>query len=585
MKIVKASSSKLGSQVAADSAPQEAKSNNKVIDLLARILQVITGRSSSNKPAKITPLKSVKSAATQAPAHTIAAVKKERKQAPAQKASTPSKLKQETVARKALAAKAKPEVIEIKAVKSGPEKAREKAKEKPASKEVKATPLKDASGKFMSKSSAEEAQKAKREKQEKREEQTAFRNTLEDVAGAGAIGGSLVGSAIDSSAADAVGTSLGGGDWKAGKQIFDAAKEMKVGLGDASKKISDTKGKWSEFVEKRNKEKEGEAKDNEASGTENTGVTRFQKLFKKLNLFDRKRQKKAAKELVDTVEDQTEDLDKMGKTANKEVVKAIEDNATVVNTDGGGLGSKMKGGFSKVISGLSKFVKVAGGPLAGLLAGGMKYMDVKNDETLSDGQKTAQVASTGGGAMAGAMAGGAAGAALGSFIPFVGTAIGGIIGAAIGGIAGGMGGEVLGEVISDNMEGPIAKETSKAEAQPVKTNEILAGLTPVKSQEKKSEMVKADYVTAQAIQTPKPIKPKAKAETQNPVNKLDPRTGFPVKNSSQDAFSGKQISDPIVKAIDKLLKQGTGTRDAYRNTPIPMEFDSELLTLMAHDKI
>lgn len=90
-------------------------------------------------------------------------------------------------------------------------------------------------------------------------------------------------------------------------------------------------------------------------------------------------------------------------------------------------------------------------PLAGVMAAFDRFSEIKDDETLSVSQKTAQVSSTGVGAAGGALAGAAAGAAVGSFIPVVGTAIGGLIGGVLGGMGGAEIGEKVGVAISNFM--------------------------------------------------------------------------------------------------------------------------------------
>ena len=127
------------------------------------------------------------------------------------------------------------------------------------------------------------------------------------------------------------------------------------------------------------------------------------------------------------------------------------------------------------------FIKGAGGrvaaPVAALMAGGAKYAEVKDNESLSGGQKAVQVGATTAGSLGGAAAGAAAGAALGSVIPIIGTAIGGLLGAVIGGIGGEKLGEMAGEAISDKMspadlEAKQVESSEKSEFEDVSTEEL-----------------------------------------------------------------------------------------------------------------
>ena len=115
------------------------------------------------------------------------------------------------------------------------------------------------------------------------------------------------------------------------------------------------------------------------------------------------------------------------------------------------------GGFAKsglgIGSDLLKSVKPTslmkiGGPLAAVLGGVDKFMSLKDDDSLSTEQKTAQVASTAAGGGMGTAIGTAIGATLGSVVPGFGTAIGGFVGGTIGGGIGTMLGSDIGEQIS-----------------------------------------------------------------------------------------------------------------------------------------
>lgn len=123
----------------------------------------------------------------------------------------------------------------------------------------------------------------------------------------------------------------------------------------------------------------------------------------------------------------------------------------------GGALSKMAGGAK----GAGKLLGKVAAPLAGVIAGYEKYAEIADDQKLTTGQKTAQVASTGivgaGGAWGGALAGAAAGALLGP----IGAAVGGLIGAGLGAWGGSELGEVVGEGISDLMGDSNTKQATK----------------------------------------------------------------------------------------------------------------------------
>lgn len=96
-----------------------------------------------------------------------------------------------------------------------------------------------------------------------------------------------------------------------------------------------------------------------------------------------------------------------------------------------------------------KSILKVGGPLAAVVGGLDKFLSVKDDDSLSTEQKTAQVASTAAGGGLGTTIGAAIGATLGSIVPGLGTAAGGFVGGAIGGGVGTLIGSDIGETISD----------------------------------------------------------------------------------------------------------------------------------------
>jgi hypothetical protein len=461
---------------------------------------------------------------------------------------------------------------------------------RPEKKEEKEARKKGANGQFVSGEKAAQAQKEQREKADKKAEQSELRNVLEGVAAAATGGNGSVDAVVESDVGDAVGTTVGGSTWTAGKEMYDAAKEVRAGVEGAKNKLGEFKEKRVERKELKAQKVKDKAEEEayleegsrEGTGTQSDELGAFKKLFKKISL----KSLRQGRQTAEAVEEQTTELVEAAATENRNVVEAIEENATVVEGGGGG-GFSMDRKLGGVGAALSKFVKFAGGPLAGIIAGVMKYSEVKDDETLTDGQKTAQVVSTGGGAAAGAIAGGTAGAALGSFVPFIGTAIGGLIGAAVGGYLGSEGGEVIGEAISDNMDGP-EELAAQAKADAAKPEAVEAMATPAKAQvaEAKPELVKTDYITPQPIQSPRPMKPKPEpaAKSDSSINKA---TGLPNNAAKAKAQDAGQISDPIVKAIENLGKKSkqSGGRSFGPSAAIPTEFDSEILTLMANDKL
>jgi len=97
----------------------------------------------------------------------------------------------------------------------------------------------------------------------------------------------------------------------------------------------------------------------------------------------------------------------------------------------------------------------AAAPLTAIVAGASKFMEVKDDDSLSGTQKAAQVASTGGGALGGALAGAAVGTAV---MPVIGTIIGGALGA--------FGGEKLGETLGEALSGWLGSDEKQTSAPP-----------------------------------------------------------------------------------------------------------------------
>lgn len=124
--------------------------------------------------------------------------------------------------------------------------------------------------------------------------------------------------------------------------------------------------------------------------------------------------------------------------------------------------TKPKGGGGRGL--LSKLGRLGGrllGPIAAAgIAGVSKFMDVKDREDLTKAQKTAQVASTGGGAAAGAVAGAMTGATIGAIGGPIGIAVGGFLGGTIGAIGGSKLGEWIGEKASGLLE-PKAKKAAE----------------------------------------------------------------------------------------------------------------------------
>ena len=104
---------------------------------------------------------------------------------------------------------------------------------------------------------------------------------------------------------------------------------------------------------------------------------------------------------------------------------------------------------SSASAGLGRNIMRGAGPVAALMAGIDKLMDVQGRTELTVGQKTAQVGSTASGALVGTGGGAALGALIGSIVPGLGTALGGMIGAALGGGLGTSLGSDIGESISD----------------------------------------------------------------------------------------------------------------------------------------
>ncbi len=110
--------------------------------------------------------------------------------------------------------------------------------------------------------------------------------------------------------------------------------------------------------------------------------------------------------------------------------KSAAETALASAVMGGGKGRGLRGMAGKAGGMLKGKLGLVGAGI-GTLAIGTTLMD----DTLSGGEKAAQISREAGG-IGGALAGAAAGAALGSIVPVVGTAIGGIAGGIIGGMSG-----------------------------------------------------------------------------------------------------------------------------------------------------
>lgn len=133
----------------------------------------------------------------------------------------------------------------------------------------------------------------------------------------------------------------------------------------------------------------------------------------------------------------------------------------------------MKGAASQAVNGLTAKQYAAGGVASGIGAAMVaipKMMgelgEIKNDETLSDKEKSVKkggaigdatgtvIGATAGG-VAGVAAGAAVGAAVGSVVPVLGTAVGALVGAGIGALGGWLGGKA-GRAIGEGIGGAVA---------------------------------------------------------------------------------------------------------------------------------
>ncbi len=289
--------------------------------------------------------------------------------------------------------------------------------------------------------------------------------------------------------------------------------------------------------------------------------------------------------LVDSLDNQT-----------AAITDAIEENGggggSSLSLGGGGLLKSLKdkilgagaGVGAGMMTGISKLVKI-GGPIAALTAGVSKFIDVKDDDELNTAQKTTQVAATAGGALAGA----ATGAALGAFLGPIGMLVGG----AIGGIAGSEAGEWVGEMASgflaDEPEDLLKKsdksmpKDGKGDAMPMVSVSELR-----KTKEDSVKKIEAEPIAPAPEVKKISLDQVAKAELQAKQAAEKSRPKNPLERVQvKPELDSKSITDPIVKAIKDLApaKSSTGTRDAYNPPVIPTEFDSELINLMAHDKI
>jgi hypothetical protein len=204
---------------------------------------------------------------------------------------------------------------------------------------------------------------------------------------------------------------------------------------------------------------------------------------------------------------------------------------------------------SKIPTGVSKGLKVAGNvaskvavPLTGAIAGYDRYNQVKNDETLSTGQKTTKVAATAGGAMAGAATGAMTGAAIGSVVPVFGTAIGGIVGGIAGAYLGQKGGDALGDYASSKMQSPKAPAgyIPQKTVPGIKQGPVPDGMLP-----------------------PPPLLVKQIDRVENAADKLEGLSG-----TSKVSKNNKTVIKKPVTIDQKVAKIEQNTKDISKNVSI-----------------
>lgn len=152
--------------------------------------------------------------------------------------------------------------------------------------------------------------------------------------------------------------------------------------------------------------------------------------------------------------------------------------------EGGVRGMLKRFGRTKFGRGLTKFgnsklFRYGGAAFAGITGGISKYLDLKDRDDLSTGQKASQIGATAAGGAGGALLGGTIGGAIGTLIaPGIGTAVGAMAGEAIGGWLGSKGGEMIGEKISDNyaaIKGFAIKAFDTTKSASIKAFEATAG--------------------------------------------------------------------------------------------------------------
>lgn len=280
----------------------------------------------------------------------------------------------------------------------------------------------------------------------------------------------------------------------------------------------------------------------------------------------------------------------------------------------GNRGSRMSridsraGGFGKT---MLKGVGRLAAPLTAIMAGGLKFNELKDNEDLSAGQKAVQVGSTATGALGGALGGAAAGAAIGSVVPVVGTVIGGALGA----IAGGLGGEKLGEWFGETISGwmgddekpeAIKPESRKSDEQPLEKSEKTEAQKPVEQAANNSSRVavvqvnaapkktasttepllsEPNTVSAKAIELQHKPKPPQLIQTQSTTTDVD------ASKAAQQQMPGldpKRFAQELAKAMGSQQQNSTqNNQPPVATAPgvISTEFDDTTLTLMAYDRI
>lgn len=407
---------------------------------------------------------------------------------------------------------------------------------------------------------------------------------------------------------DAVGSASGGA-------IYGAAKELAELTGQAKDStLMQKAGEYGKRGWNRLKGKESEPEP-EKKKTTAKGPMRDPETGKFLSKEERKKIEAQASVTsagsinTDLVEGNEQISDALGNAEkenynrHKELVAAVKGISVSAGSESGGLldslfdsisggrdkGTKAAGAgatggiFSKISKGAKGLGRIAGkaaAPLAALTAGGFKYAEIKDDDSLSDGQKSVQVGSTATGALGGAAAGAAAGAALGSVVPILGTAVGGILGAVIGGIGGEKLGEMAGEAISDKMSGkepPTPIENAvQTEAVPVMQSASVETASTV-SPEASLQTVKSEQIITPKPEQPKPI-PK-------PPLKEAAGAKVPGQQANIPAFDEYKLTNALTKALSQSNQQMQYPAVVPAQSEIQMDFDDVTLTLMAYDRI